>query len=715
MGSDGQAVESEAPQAEIAGVAAHAPAGAPAALEGLGPGGLALGLHRTSSAVLARQMGALQQSVGNARTGRVLARRPYLQAVGAGSGTIVEIAAKLSAKYSSSEKDVIAVMAGGYLYLFAPGSPPTQIGKPLLAATRDLRKDKEVEPFPLGPGVYQMESAKDNNLSFQRVATVEEDGTVGPESFQWSTDWTHLIKHEHLVEPSELSALNAVYPREGNFYLGIPREDDVTIEVTVRPEYGPNWGLDKWKMLEGRLKSEATKDEGKRPEDGSMPPKDSLSYSLPDRTTAYKQKDDWFVNVWVGKRHATLKLAKDESLAKLTARAHAAARQLRAGRDPANSVRVRGTKAGDPTFDPALAEGEIAVATGQSFDPTGGRGTTQDPPFPARLVSHGPEARAGNTEFERTVTGASVDFTMDLDYAAVTSGFWEEFGARWQLIEYRWELIDISKLDLAAVRGKLTGKTAVELRQQRRALLDAAKAMDEGEEKNKALAEANELESQLDKLHEEADSGIGRDIVRSVANTWDDTKKDLLDVALNPAAQQYLSVVAISDLVQIGGALLKAPISLLSAPVNQRKVAFNRSGLFLLRCFAQPVVTDRDIERIKAKGLRPIIRPPSVAILPVEVIEINKRATQVNDSELDQIKELERQVEHPPFPFSAADVQKQLDIALRTKDANNEEAINLSIEHAKTELEQIRVWRELGDPVVTPTASASESGVHSEP
>ena len=58
----------------------------------------------------------------------------------------------------------------------------------------------------------------------------------------------------------------------------------------------------------------------------------------------------------------------------------------------------------------------------------GGRATTSDPPFPARIVSHGAEGSSGNLEYEQTVNGATVNFTMDLDFAAVTSGFWEEFG-----------------------------------------------------------------------------------------------------------------------------------------------------------------------------------------------------------------------------------------------------------------------------------------------
>ena len=696
MASDGQAVEKEAPQAAVDAAVANAPPGTgPVGLEGFGPGRLSLGLQRGGGAVLARQLKALQQASGNAATGRVLARS-HKQAVGTQSGTIGEIAARLSAKYSKSPKDIIGVMSDGYLYLFAPGSPPTQIGKPLLAATRDLRNEKEFEPFPLGPGVYSIGTPA-HSMSYQAVKDVYDDGKVGPEHFEWSTGWSVFgFTNKLLVDPSELSKLNAVIPSEGAFYLGIPRADEVEIEVVVHAEYGPNWGLDRWKVLESRLKAEAKKDD-KTPADGSMPPKDSVSYSVPDRTVPYKQGEDWYINVWVGKLHKPLKLEKDESLAKLTARVHTAARKLRAARDPANSTRVKGTKDAPATFDPALGEGEIDVSTGESFDATGGKGTTGDPPFPARIVSHGPEGRVGNTEFERTVTGASVDFTMDLDYAAVTSGFWEEFGARWQVIEYRWELIDISKLDLAAVRGKLTGKTAVELRQQRRALRDAADAMEEGEEKTKALNEANELDAQLDKLHEEADSGVGRDLVRSAANTWDDTKKDLRNIATSPAALQYLSVVAISDIVQLGGALIKAPISLLAAPTSNRKVGFNRSGMFLLRCYAQPVVTERDLERIEAKGLRPIIRPASVAILPVEVIDINKRATQVNDAELDQIRTLEAQVEHPPFPYSRADVQKRLDTLLATKKANNEEAIRLSIAHAEAELEQIKTWRELGD------------------
>ena len=215
-----------------------------------------------------------------------------------------------------------------------------------------------------------------------------------------------------------------------------------------------------------------------------------------------------------------------ESAADLAERIRKATAKLRAARDPRNSTRVRSSR-------------------------TGGR-TPNAPAFPARIVSHGPEGLAGNAEFERTVTGASVNFTMDLDYASMASGFWEEFGARWQSIDYRWELIDISKLDLAQVRGKLAGPTSDDLREQVRLLKQEAEQEPEGPAREKKQAQMAELEKQLSTLAGEADSGISRDLVRSVGNTWKDTKADLGSLAANPSLG-YLAVIGISDLVQVGG------------------------------------------------------------------------------------------------------------------------------------------------------------------
>ena len=72
--------------------------------------------------------------------------------------------------------------------------------------------------------------------------------------------------------------------------------------------------------------------------------------------------------------------------------------------------------------------------------------------------------------------------------------------------------------------------------------------------------------------------------------------------ARNPALAGLPAVVAISDLIQVGGALISSFFSIISQPLNERSIGFNDKGVFLLRCFAQPVVDDDTVDEDHRQG-----------------------------------------------------------------------------------------------------------------
>jgi hypothetical protein len=692
VGSDTSRDEAQTPAAAPSAglrVDAQAPGAAPAeagssmvamlAAGRLRPPGGTAALPRNGRLALARQVRGMQRTHGNAAVGRMLMRAtPYRTSVP--KGTPSQIAAWMIERCRPVKgRDVVVVAHGSAVMVFSTAGHLRQ------TFTR-----AEHEDFDVSDGVWRARRFGFDLMTYWDSA---------PADWFW---FGHVSDHpiEHIVVTEERSAFEALIPDEsGHVFLALPgpgvvSEEPEDLEVVVTPgDPDPKWADKQAREAAAILDKERAEHAGERPADGSQPAPGSKSYSIPDRIVPYPHQGGYQINVWVGPAHTVVKQENAESAADLAERIRKATAKLRAARDPRNSTRVRGSRTGAPRIGEEQAVGGISPTLGLPTDPTGGR-TPNAPAFPARIVSHGPEGLAGNAEFERTVTGASVNFTMDLDYASMASGFWEEFGARWQSIDYRWELIDISKLDLAQVRGKLAGPTSDDLREQVRLLKQEAEQEPEGPAREKKQAQMAELEKQLSTLAGEADSGISRDLVRSVGNTWKDTKADLGSLATNPSLG-YLAVIGISDLVQVGGALISAGISTVSSPMSDRKVEFSRKGLYLLRCFAQPVITDEDIERIKRKQLEPIIRAPSVALLPVEVVPINERAKQVNDAELTQIAELERQRDNPPFPYSRAEIQARLDLALATKADNNQEAVERSIRSAEAELKSIARWREL--------------------
>ena len=76
------------------------------------------------------------------------------------------------------------------------------------------------------------------------------------------------------------------------------------------------------------------------------------------------------------------------------------------------------------------------------------------------------EGSAGHEGAEITVTGASVNFTMRLDYRAVTDDFTAAIlGAGFGGLNYKWEIFDISKVTLGQLKGAL-GKPTPQLQSE---------------------------------------------------------------------------------------------------------------------------------------------------------------------------------------------------------------------------------------------------------
>ena len=375
---------------------------------------------------------------------------------------------------------------------------------------------------------------------------------------------------------------------------------------------------------------------------------------MPDAVDVVEGKDGAKVRVSADGAHTDIPYRDGESDAKLRDRVKAATQALRAEIDPAQSVRVQGS--GEKAkIDQRPGLGGVPVPEGFPVSPEGL--APNEFGYPAKLISHGPDGQRGPQASGRedTVLGATINFTMELDYAARSAGWQDETWNRMQRIAYKWELINITNLDLAEVKKRL-----------------------------KSAGQAT-------------DSGIARDLGRSLANTWEDTQADVLDTAAHPGMEGYLAVVAIADLVDIGAALISSYFALVSQPLNERSIGFNEEGVFLLRCFAQPLV-DRDrVDEIIAAGRKPVIRAPSVDTYPVRVTKINARAKEANDADLAKIGELEKQVDAPPFPQTSEDVREQLAESRAALDDNNFEALNRQEKFLDRELDRIKQWRELDD------------------
>src|SRR5262249_13805323 len=74
----------------------------------------------------------------------------------------------------------------------------------------------------------------------------------------------------------------------------------------------------------------------------------------------------------------------------------------------------------------------------------GARGGANATAYPSRMLLTGKDPDPKIPAM--SVSGATNDFTMDLDYAALSMGMQDEVWNRLQTITYYWEVIDVSQL-----------------------------------------------------------------------------------------------------------------------------------------------------------------------------------------------------------------------------------------------------------------------------
>ena len=656
---------------------------------------------RGSRSVLARQVLGLQRAAGNAAAARLLQRQDDDDDVDdtyhpvAPNGTPAEIARWAVARRKAvAGKDLIGVLTGDQLVVFDASADPAE-------KERLARSDVD----GLSPGLWGWSPSAQRGIGFwghlSHIYVDIMDPAPGVK-----------ISPEDLVQPgaeqTKLRTLLGGLSTQSEFLIVVPgavriAPDPAPPEPEKKVPAGPaTWAIAQYRTVTNRIEAEK-KGLSAAPEPGVTLGQNG--YSVPDRVVLLKPTDSGkqYVNVWVGKpprpsvygQHVkAVEMREGESGDSLLARIHHAAAELRGGLDPSASVAVKGGASGGTKLTGKPSPGEIVFPPDLPLDPTGGR-KVNAAAYPARLISHGPEGMVGNDQYELTVTGATVSFTMDLDFAAVTTSVWQELGSYFQAIAYRWEIIDISDLDLEAVKGKLSGTTNAELRRQVAILKAQAQAAKDPAAAAAADKQAAELLKKIEGPGSDPASGAARDIGRDLANTWEDTKADIWDTALTPGFESYMGLVAVSDVVQVGGALISGGLSELASGRAETSIGFGQEGLFILRCYAQPVITDDDIARIEADGKQPIIRAPSVAYLPIKVVPINVRAQQVNDAELQNLAALEELANHPVFPDTKEDADARLKAARDALGQNNEEAVRRARAAAEDELVKVRKWREL--------------------
>jgi hypothetical protein len=300
-----------------------------------------------------------------------------------------------------------------------------------------------------------------------------------------------------------------------------------------------------------------------------------------------------------------IKLKEGEPVEDLEKRADAALDKLQESRDPDNSKRVAGGVTTTGFVQPkgetqglaqgqAEAEEQAASAAGAATPGErvpGAKGGANAAAYPASMTMTGnPKGQPATS-----VSGATNEFTMDLDYAALSYGFQDEVFNRLQTIQFYWEVIDVSGL---------TREKALRLASQTKA--------GEGTRETGLGAMGTNFKRDMKDISEDEDADIK--MMSDDDWPWE-------------ARAQYLLVIGVSNVVRMLGSVIGSFIDVLAEPLNARSIGFDKDGDYVVRCVATPQVSDE----AKADPAHHVIRASSIAVLPVRVQEIKDRAiTAVN-------------------------------------------------------------------------------------
>ena len=228
-------------------------------------------------------------------------------------------------------------------------------------------------------------------------------------------------------------------------------------------------------------------------------------------------------------------------------------------------------------------------------------GIANAPAYPSKISMTGRDERFAAV----TTSGATNEFLMNLDYAAMSLGFQDEVFNRMQTVQFYWEVIDVTGLTVAKAK-EMSGDGADKKRQDEAEKLAQQTAIGKGKAESGAGALGTNLDRDLDAIADQA-----KDIKMMSDDNWP-----------WEARAAYLGVIGISNVIRTIGSVVGSFIDILTQPLNARSIGFDHNGDYIVRCVATPVVSDEAREDPDHH----VIRKSSISVLPIRVSNVNDRA-----------------------------------------------------------------------------------------
>lgn len=396
-------------------------------------------------------------------------------------------------------------------------------------------------------------------------------------------------------------------------------------------------------------------------------------------------------------------LKEGESTEDLEARADAALTALQASRDPANSTRIEKGVTETGIVQPkgstegvmqtkAQAEAQASStpthATPGEMGTPGKGGIANAPEYPSKIIMTGRDERFPAV----TTSGATNEFTMDVNYAARSMGTMDEVFNRMQRIQFYWEVIDVTGLTVAKAKEMSEGED--KKRQEEAEKLAAQTAIGKGEQETSLGATGTNLERDLDAIAEDQANDI--EMMSEEDWPWE-------------ARAAYLGVIGISNVIRTIGSIVGSFIDVLTQPLDAQSIGFDHDGDYIVRCVATPVVSDEAREDPDHH----VIRKSSISVLPIRVSQVKARAVEALNREDDVIAAKERKLEEAKAKgeqWAIDNAQAEVDALKKAKGRSASEEFRTRVDYLR---DQVRVAESLQKRRTAPLPTTPAGEKHS--
>lgn len=518
-------------------------------------------------------------------------------------------------------------------------------------------------------GVYKSMSSSAGTPSFFYRIYDSDDGIVFTRAVRNDQQVAEDIMLSDIVRQPDRDYLNSTLGAIPHWFLVLPGGAGGSGGQRSTPGWAVQITANLLQSLVARSAATSTTTGGSSGAQTSVPP-----VEVPDRLVPWTDEAGVHANVWAHGAHTTVTLAQNQSIEELESHVREVTKNLRNATDASQSTTVANgaQETGFTAPTPESRQQQEGAGSGPGTATTPQQQHQQITNVNSRANLPAYTSRINNYGSDVSVTGGNNRMAMELDYSIAGSDLLSQVTSRMQSINYYWEIFDVTNVPIP---------------------IDTTNAANYTTGTGEAVG---------------AGSGAGNELARGFHANYEDQRADVEEmansgVATNLALWQVraaqLNLMVLSASVRAIGNLISSYVSIVTTPLNERNIGWDREGEYVVRCVATPVYTEGSEYR----------RASSVAVQAIKITNINSRAELEADRDQQELADMRRRLEHlPPGPDRDL-LLRQIAEKMRVQAQSPMDSVAEQVTSTRQQLDYINeiVWmREHGTPPTNMTVNA---------